>query len=105
MHMITVLRTQAQHIYDQALWELLHRERADIGQARRVAEMAVFNWLWDGEFERLCNVEPLRLARLRILILSDFCSSLGTLWGKGHLQVLPTGLKREGQRFYRELGT
>lgn len=102
--MIDLLRDQAQRLYDQTLMETLRRERAEIRQARMVAEMAVFDWLWDREFEQLCAVEPSRQARLRILILSDFCASLGTLWGKGHLRVLPTGDERDGQRFYRELG-
>ena len=102
--MINLLRSHAQRIYDSTLMEILQRERADIRQSQLVAEMAVFNWLWDREFEELCATDPLCLARLRRLFLSDFCSSLHTLWGKGHLQALPVGDNRTGRQFYRELG-
>lgn len=103
--MINLLRSHAQRIYDSTLLEILQRERADIRQSRLVAEMAVFNWLWDREFEELCKTDPLHRARLRTLFLSEFCPSLDTLWGKGHLQVLPAGSNRRGQRFYREMGS
>lgn len=102
--MITLLRAHAQQIYDRTLWDLLNRERAEIHQARLVAEMAVFNWLWDPEFEEFSLLDPLRRARLRLLILSDFCPSLRRLWGKGHLEALPDGAAFNGRRFYRELG-